>query len=73
MIFSRPGVKNLILFRGYTFSRRLDRNWYCSKAHSGCKSKLYLNKCNEITYFVDDHNHEPPRYHITSKGDYMKI
>ncbi|KAG7309840.1 hypothetical protein JYU34_004351 [Plutella xylostella] len=50
--------------------------WVCSKNKRG-KCKAYLKAHSETpdvpTEIFDVHNHEPPIYHITKEGDYIKV
>ncbi|GBP73778.1 hypothetical protein EVAR_42950_1 [Eumeta japonica] len=65
--------KNLLVFRGHTFSHSKTKSWYCSKRTSGCKAAVYLNNDNRIENYRDSHTHPPPRFYITKNGDYVKI
>lgn len=72
LIPSRRG-KDLILFRGFTFSRRGNNlHWYCSKKdRGGCGAKLRLDHCNKIKFMSVQHNHPQPIIHITAEGEYL--
>ncbi|CAH0399060.1 unnamed protein product [Chilo suppressalis] len=65
--------KNLIMFRGYTFSTYGKNLWYCSKIKFGCKAKLKLDDKERIIYARDIHCHEPPEYCVTSSGKYILV
>lgn len=74
-IQTRFGGK-MLMFDGYTYSRRFPTmNYYCSKKDRGCKAKVKLNAMDEIVSDIKlcVHDHEPPKYRISSSGIYVKI
>lgn len=74
LIPSKRSKKNLLVFRGNTFSQNLSSgNWYCSKYHKDCKAKIHLDTNGKIVRFNDNHNHEPPKMYVTSTGDYYVL
>ncbi|XP_063540208.1 uncharacterized protein LOC134749243 [Cydia strobilella] len=72
---SRKGKNNLLLYNSYTYSRGVFGNYYCSKRTvMKCKAKVKLDEINNIVLVEDGiHNHEPPVFHISSKGEYVPI
>ncbi|CAH0399073.1 unnamed protein product [Chilo suppressalis] len=65
--------KNLIMFRGYTFSHYGKNLWYCSKIKLGCKAKLKLDDKERIISAHNTHCHEPPVYCVTDSGEYILV
>ncbi|KAJ8724560.1 hypothetical protein PYW08_016034 [Mythimna loreyi] len=69
------GQKNkLLMLGGFTFAQSSKRYWYCSKKRLGCKAKIKM-AIDEVTILeaVNVHEHEPPQYHVTEKGEYVMI
>ncbi|KAL0831888.1 hypothetical protein ABMA28_001418 [Loxostege sticticalis] len=66
----------LIMINKYTFSRvnKESSIWVCSRKRSHeCKAKVKMEESGSITPYSLEHNHEPPSYHITSDGTYVKV
>ncbi|KAL0881493.1 hypothetical protein ABMA27_001344 [Loxostege sticticalis] len=66
----------LIMINKYTFSRvnKESSIWVCSRKRSHeCKAKVKMEESGSITPYCLEHNHEPPSYHITSDGTYVKV
>ncbi|VVC90603.1 unnamed protein product [Leptidea sinapis] len=66
----------LLLYKGYTFSKSSPRlkslRYKCSCVDTKkCKAYVVLNLNNEIVAATDNHNHEPPRYMVTTSGVYV--
>lgn len=74
-MFIRSGKGLILMANGYTYSKSDKLNWYCSKrTRFGCKAKVRLsNNCKYIDKFVNYHDHEPPKYVVTSEGRYIKL
>ncbi|CAG9787376.1 unnamed protein product [Diatraea saccharalis] len=75
-IITAPGQKQVMLFRGYTFSfKGMPRIYaYCSKYYTlGCKARFRLDKDGKIVYADTIHNHNPPVYRRTPVGKLVKV
>ncbi|XP_047531535.1 uncharacterized protein LOC125067165 [Vanessa atalanta] len=56
------------MLEGFTFAQTINRRyWYCSKRKIGCKARVRLGEDGRIIFAFNQHNHVPPRYHISSK------
>ncbi|CAK1579138.1 unnamed protein product [Parnassius mnemosyne] len=70
----RAKGKHLVMYKDYTFSQHLTScYYYCSKKIYGCRARLKLGPSGNIVLTRLDHNHEPPKYVKTSKGEYIKL
>ncbi|GBP73779.1 hypothetical protein EVAR_42951_1 [Eumeta japonica] len=66
--------KYLLIYRGYSFSQwHASRYWYCSKKATGCKARIHLNDKDQVAFYDGMHTHEPPRFHVTSAGEYARM
>lgn len=66
--------RKLLMLNGYTFYLKNPLQYYCSKSmRSKCKAQVKLDKMGLILKVREDHNHEPPTYRITQRGEYLKI
>jgi hypothetical protein len=70
---SRGGV--LVLSKGYTYYKagRAAKIWICTSKYTNlCEAKIkHVN--NSFIPVHLDHNHPPPKFHVTKEGKYVKI
>ncbi|KOB77036.1 Modifier of mdg4 [Operophtera brumata] len=65
--------KHLVLWRKYTFSES-NGIYYCSsKWKHKCSARIKLTKGKKILPIDLLHSHEPPNYHLTADGVYVKV
>ncbi|XP_063827614.1 protein tramtrack, beta isoform-like isoform X23 [Ostrinia nubilalis] len=73
LIPSRYKRKKLMMVNGFTFSEYLKNYWYCTKKRSlSCPARARTDDHLKITRLIEDHTHDPPQYHITSTGEFIK-
>lgn len=81
-IFLIPGIKKypLLMFKGYTYNRYHISGggkiyWQCSRIKSGCKAAMrtYSVDYKQFDILREDHNHDPPSYHRTADGEWVKV
>lgn len=73
---SGRGKNSLLMIENYTFNqvKKDPRYWNCSKRTTmGCKAKVHFDIDFNITCYIRDHNHIPPRYFLQRDGSYLKI
>lgn len=48
--------------------------WYCTRKKTiACPAKARTDKDGYVlTFLLEGHNHEPPIYHVTENGEYVK-
>lgn len=71
----------LLMYKGYTYNRnhtvgRKNIYWKCSKIKYGCKAALRTNllgNSNKFDILHAYHNHDPPKYHRTEDGRWVKV
>lgn len=67
--------KNLIMWKGYTYSD-MHGTYYCSskgaRAHN-CTARIKLNENGVIIPVFAEHTHSPPNYLLTGDGKYVKV
>lgn len=72
LIPTRRG-KNLVMFRGYTYSA-IQGIYYCSsRTVLGCTARVKLTKTGSLIVVAAEHSHQPPKYVKTSEGAYVKL
>ncbi|GBP52281.1 hypothetical protein EVAR_9193_1 [Eumeta japonica] len=79
LIESRQG-RPMVLYQGYSFTLSYSsvtnerRRWSCSsQRHRSCKATLWTAENLRPIKTINMHSHEPPSYHVTSDGKYIKI
>jgi hypothetical protein len=73
MIPTRRG-NHILMINQYTFAKdNRSLNYYCSKKGMDCKARVKMNPDGVIVKAFLTHNHDPPKYIITSKGEYVKL
>ncbi|XP_028026106.1 uncharacterized protein LOC114239887 [Bombyx mandarina] len=67
--------KQLLMFHGYTYSmnNRGSGLFYCSKKAINCKASVKLDANGKIVRAYEQHNHSPPKYVVTAKGEFLKV
>ncbi|XP_063827638.1 protein tramtrack, beta isoform-like isoform X45 [Ostrinia nubilalis] len=73
VIPSIHGKKDVLMVNGFTYSQHKPGYYYCIKKRLGCKGKLRTDQDLNLTYLFEEHNHEPPEYHVTSDGKFIKV
>ncbi|GBP52280.1 hypothetical protein EVAR_9192_1 [Eumeta japonica] len=68
----------MLLFRGFTYSLGYDsiesKQWRCSSRISKrCKATLHTTKDLIFRKCYGRHTHQPPSYHVTADGTYIKL
>ncbi|KAL0831904.1 hypothetical protein ABMA28_001423 [Loxostege sticticalis] len=66
----------LIMIDGYTFykTNSSGKLWLCSSYKaSHCKAKIRYKEPNTVIPCYMEHNHSPPKYHVSQSGKYIKI
>lgn len=72
-LFIQTGRGKLFMINGYTFARRFNNLYYCSKRGFGCMCSIKIGEDEvSVTRFTGEHNHPPPDYTNTTKG-YIKL
>ncbi|KAG7309835.1 hypothetical protein JYU34_004344 [Plutella xylostella] len=66
------------MFKNYTYWIRHTRSsilWYCSSRKAGCRASLRSNRDKPTLVMSSslEHNHDPPRYHQTKEGMWVKV
>lgn len=74
-ILRLPNSKSIVRYRNYTYSQAPGKgNLVCSRKRRGkCNAKLKLNDAGQLVSADTNHNHEPPVFHKTSFGEYIKL
>lgn len=70
-----PQGNHLLMLNGYTYKQNT-KKWplyYCSKRKFGCKASVKLDSCGKIIQVQENHKHDPPRYIVTPRGQYVKM
>lgn len=70
---SKYGKKYMLMVNGYTFSERRRTYWYCTKKKVGCQVKVRTDKDLNLTQINGTHTHDPPKYHVTRDGRFVKL
>ncbi|GBP52284.1 hypothetical protein EVAR_9196_1 [Eumeta japonica] len=70
--------KPMVMFKGFTFNAysetKYERRWACSsRITKKCKAFVYTTHDMRLTKMNDTHNHDPPKYYITSSGHYVRV
>lgn len=65
--------RNLIMYKGYTFSWNTGKYWCSSRQSYNCKSWLKLDRNMRISLKKIEHRHKKPNYLKTNKGTYVKL
>lgn len=65
----------LLHYRKYTYyqyyKKKNGAKWKCSARV--CKAFIVTNEYNEVISGSNNHPHEPPNYHITDNGEYIRL
>ncbi|KAL0881501.1 hypothetical protein ABMA27_001352 [Loxostege sticticalis] len=71
---SRGGF--LLMINGFTFNKQCAKGkmWICtSKGTSRCDAKVRMEDPSTVIPYNIQHNHPPPKYHVTKDGKYIKL
>ncbi|XP_028174341.1 uncharacterized protein LOC114362952 [Ostrinia furnacalis] len=75
-IILAKGDKKYFMYKGYTytlgFMGRNSQRWRCTNTHN-CRAYILVTHQEQFLDAFGDHNHSPPRYHVTSDGKYLRI
>ncbi|OWR52986.1 hypothetical protein KGM_208250 [Danaus plexippus plexippus] len=64
----------MLMINGYTFSEYSPMFWYCTRKKSrNCQAKARTDGVGNLRFLQENHTHEPPEYHVTASGHYVKI
>ncbi|KAG7309834.1 hypothetical protein JYU34_004343 [Plutella xylostella] len=78
LIKTTNGKRPLLLYKNYTFFIKVESYtllWYCSSRKAGCRASLKSVRDNPTLVTSESlrHNHDPPNYHQTKNGTWVKI
>lgn len=74
---SRRG-RPMLLYGNYTYTKvwgtKNGTLWYCSSRSSkNCRAQAIISNDGTMKKIEDEHNHDPPKFHISSSGEYIRL